>query len=62
VWVIFKISLGKGLKIVYAKETGELSEALALQVGGLSTIEKGYVRYLEQIKGATQWRSFKINH
>ena len=59
-WVLIKITLGNGIKISYAKETGELREAVALQLGGLSTITKGFIRYMENINGSNQWRSFRI--
>lgn len=59
-WTIIKISLGQGVNIEYAKDSGEVRTATALQLGSLSTIEKGFVRYLENINGLNQWRSFNI--
>lgn len=61
-WTIIKISLGFGQRISYVKqETGEIREAVALQVGGLDTLQKDFIRYMEQIDGAYKWRSFKVS-
>ena len=59
-WKIMKIQMGIPTKIVFAKETGEVREAIALNMGSSSTIEKGYVRFIEQIEGGTAWKSFRI--
>lgn len=61
-WKIMKIAAGIPTKIRYTKvETGEVRDAVALQVGSLSTIESGYIRYMEEINNVFQWRSFRIN-
>ncbi len=60
-WMIVKLYLGKATKITFAKDTGELRTAKAIAIGTLSTIEKGYLRFIEMIgEGQTQWRSFRI--
>lgn len=58
---IVRIHIGKPTKISYAKaDTGEIRDALALKTGSLDTIEKGFIRYVEQIGDLFEWRSFKI--
>ena len=60
-WKITKLSLGKKQRIVFAKEGGEVRTADAIACASLSTVEKGFVRFLEQITpDQTQWRSFRI--
>lgn len=60
-WIIVKLNMGFSVRIAFAKDTGEIREALAIATGSLSTIEKGYIRFVEQVsEGRTQWRSFKI--
>ena len=59
-WRIIKMKFGIATPITFAKSTGEIREAVALNCGSLSTIEKGFVRFLENIEGRTQWRSFRI--
>ncbi len=59
-WVIIKMSQGKVVKFQFAKETGELREATAVQTGSLETIANGFVRFIEMVDGKGQWRSFKI--
>jgi len=61
-WRILKIQAGIPTDITYAKvDTGEIRNARALQVGTLSTMVEGYVRYMEEINGLFQWRSFRIS-
>ena len=60
-WQIAKISAGQRTNITFAKDGGELREAIAINCGSLQTIEKGFVRFVEWIsEDKTQWRSFKI--
>ncbi|MBK8391350.1 MAG: hypothetical protein IPL23_19545 [Saprospiraceae bacterium] len=59
-WIIMRIKLQGEITISFAKETGELRNALAISVGKLDTIEKGFVRYMENIEGQETWRSFRI--
>ena len=62
-WTILKIQAGIATEITYVKtETGEIRNAKALQVGSLSTLVDGYVRYMEEINDRFQWRSFRIAH
>lgn len=60
-WIIIKLHLGKSIEITFAKDTGELRTARAIAIGSLSTIEKGYIRFVEMIEEErTQWRSFRV--
>ena len=60
-WRILKIQSGKPTDITFIKtDTGEIRNAKALQVGTLSTMVEGYVKYMEEINGLFQWRSFRI--
>lgn len=60
-WQIAKLAAGFSINITFAKDTGEVRNAHAIACGGLSTIEKGFVRFVEQLEeGRTQWRSFRI--
>lgn len=61
-WLIIKISAGVSTKIVFAKETGEYREAVAVLTGGLDTIASGFVRFVEMVEGKAQWRSFRISN
>lgn len=61
-WAIVKISMGKTTQITFAKETGEIREATAVLTGSLETIAQGFVRFVEMVDGAAQWRSFRITH
>ena len=61
-WLIIKISAGVSTKIVFAKETGEYREAVAVLTGGLDTIASGFVRFVEMVEGKAQWRSFRITN
>ena len=60
-WRILKIQAGIATDITYVKsDTAEIRNARALQVGTLSTLVDGYVRYMEEIENRFQWRSFRI--
>lgn len=60
-WKICKISFGIFTNINFVKEeTGEVRNANAVALGSMSTIENGFVRFVEIVNGASQWRSFKI--
>lgn len=60
-WRIIKMKMGESISITFAKSTGELRTAQAVAVGSLSTIEKGFVRFVEQVsEDKTQWRSFRL--
>ena len=61
-WLIIKISAGKATTIVFAKDTGEYREAVAVLTGGLDTIKDGFVRFVEMVEGKAQWRSFRISN
>lgn len=63
-WILAKLNLGYSQEIKFAKkETGELREAKAIAVSSLSsTVQKGFVRFLEQVEGRTQWRSFRVEN
>ena len=60
-WALAKLALGRAIELTFVKSSGEVRTARALNVGSLSTIEKGFVRFVEQLNnGNTQWRSFKL--
>lgn len=60
-WKVLKIQSGIATDITYIKvDTGEVRNARALQVGSLSTLVEGYIRYMEEINERFQWRSFRI--
>lgn len=60
-WIIVKLSLGYYVNLTFAKDTGEIRKAQGIAMGSLSTIEKGFVRFLELLdEDRTQWRSFRI--
>lgn len=60
-WRIIKLKMGIRTKITFVKKTGEIREAVAIALGSLSTIEKGYVKFVELLEGGnSQWRSFRI--
>ncbi len=60
---IVRIYIGKPTNISYVKvETGEIRDALAIKASSLDSIEKGFIRYVEQIGDLFEWRSFRINH
>lgn len=62
-WKVLKIQAGIATDITYIKvDTGEVRNARALQVGSLSTLVEGFVRYMEEINGLFQWRSFRISN
>ncbi len=60
-WKVLKIQSGIATDITYVKvDTGEIRNARALQVGSLSTLVEGYIKYMEEINERFQWRSFRI--
>lgn len=60
-WKIVKASLGYQVKVTFAKSTGELREANIIALGTLSTLEKGFCRFVEMVDGKSQWRSFRLD-
>ncbi len=63
-WKIILIKAGRATEVTFTKEsTGELRTAKAIAISSLKTIEKGFVRFVEQVsEGRTQWRSFKLKN
>lgn len=60
-WKIAKMYFGQRIIIEFAKSSGEVRTAEVLAIGSLSTIKKGFVRFVEETAhGTTQWRSFRI--
>jgi len=60
-WMIVKLQAGVRTPIQFAKDTGEVREAVAIACGSLSTIEKGFLKFVEWVNDEkTQWRSFRI--
>ena len=60
-WIIMKIKLAGNVAISFAKKTGEVRAAKALSIGNLDTLNRGFVRYIENIDGKDSWRSFRID-
>ena len=62
-WKIIKVKMGTPQTIHFAKKnTGELRTANILAFGSFSTLEKGYLRFVEMLEnGTTQWRSLTIS-
>ncbi|MCB0649441.1 MAG: hypothetical protein KDC49_22385 [Saprospiraceae bacterium] len=60
-WIIMKIKLAGNVAITFAKEAGEVRAAKALSIGNLDTLNRGFVRYIENIDGKDSWRSFRID-
>jgi hypothetical protein len=52
--------LGYPTEISFAKSTGEIRTAKVVAIGSLSTIERGFIRFVEIVEGISQWRSFRI--
>ena len=63
-WKIAKLAAGRTQQRSFVKKsTGEVREAQALALGGLSTIKDGFIRFVEKVsENQTQWRSFRIDH
>jgi len=59
-WRIVKMQLGYPTEISFAKSTGEIRTAKVVAIGSLSTIERGFIRFVEIVEGISQWRSFRI--
>lgn len=59
-WKIIKMQMGYLETVMFAKSTGEVRKAEVIAIGSLTTIEKGFVRFIEIIEGKSQWRSFRI--
>lgn len=64
-WKISKMFFGRAVSFVFDKvnkKTGEVTErpAVGIAVASLKTIAGGFVRFLEQVGGRTQWRAFRI--
>ena len=60
-WKIIKLQLGKAVTITFAKSGGEVRDARAIACSSLETVfTKGFLRFVEQVPGGTQWRSFRI--
>lgn len=60
-WAIVKLFSGRKVELTFAKSTGEVREAKAIALGSLSTIEKGYFRFVELLEDeTTQWRSCRF--
>lgn len=59
-WKITKLSFGYTVRLTFAKQTGEIREADAIAVSGLSSLSKGFFRFIEQVGDRTQWRSCRL--
>ena len=59
-WRIVKMQAGIKTNISFAKEDGEVREAEVIAISSLSTLEKGFVRFVEIVDGVSQWRSFRL--
>lgn len=66
-WLLAKLFMGSKVELTFNKvdkKTGEVTErkAVAVAAGSMKTIEKGFVRFVEEIKNGTQWRSFRFEN
>lgn len=62
-WAIIKMTTGKPLNITYEMVHGGIRRATVLHVTDISTVSKGYLRYLEDIGGGViVWRTFRITN
>lgn len=59
-WILAKLQNGISVNFEFAKSEGEVRKAKAIAIGGLGTIAKGFVRFLEMVEDKTQWRSFRL--
>jgi len=60
-WLIAKMADGRRVEFAFAKDTGEYREAVAVACGSLSTLECGFLRFVEWVSPEkTQWRSFRL--
>ena len=59
-WLLVKLRMGQIITIQFAKSTGEIRTAEVVAVGSFSTIEKGFIRFVELVEEGSQWRSFRI--
>lgn len=59
-WKIAKLFLGFPVRLTFVKSTGEVREANAIAMTTISTLEKGYFKFVEEIQGGTQWRSCRL--
>ena len=60
-WRIAKLKFGIKTNIEFAKADGEVRKATALNIGSLSSLKDGLVRFLElRADGITQWRCFRL--
>lgn len=61
-WKIVKMQAGIATPVTFAKSEGEVREATVIAIGSLSTLDKGFVRFVENTdNGGTQWRSFRLD-
>ena len=60
-WRIIKIKMEIPVEIAFRKkDSDEVREAKAVGLGSLQTVEKGYLRFIEETEQGTQWRAFRI--
>lgn len=61
-WKIAKIYCGWPTAIRFVKDGGEIRQAIAVACSSLSTLEEGFLRFVELLPtGRTQWRSFCVD-
>lgn len=66
-WILAKLFLGRKVEFTFNrvdKKTGEITErkAVALTIGSIKTIEKGFIKFVEEIATGVQWRSFRFEN
>ena len=60
-WRLIKLQMGIPVQLKFAKAGGEVREANAVAISTLSTIDKGFIRFVEMLDtGRTQWRSLRL--
>ncbi|MFK7951107.1 MAG: hypothetical protein AB8G11_26235 [Saprospiraceae bacterium] len=60
-WKITKMQSGHTTMVEFTKDNGEKRTAEVLAVGSLKTLEKGFLRYVEETTNGTQWRTFRLD-
>ena len=60
-WKIIKMHSGRPTMVEFTKDNGEKRAAEVVAIGSLKTLEKGFLRYVEETTNGTQWRTFRLD-
>jgi len=66
-WILAKLFLGRKVELTFNKvdkKTGEVTKrkAVAVAIGSIKTIQRGFIKFVEEVKNGTQWRSFRFEN